>query len=139
MYRFSGKLEAIANIAVIVVAVLFGLVLIQKSFFPKRVVEPPMRLQPAAGTKLDLSGEDWSKQTKTLILALQTTCHFCNESAPFYKRIVDEARDKNIKLVAVLPSAVEESEAHLRQLGLGGIEVKSSHRWAGSTSAALRP
>jgi len=83
MYRFTGKLEATANIAIIIVAVLFGLVLIQKSFFSTRVTEPPMRLQPATGTKLDLPGEDWSKQPKTLILALQTTCHFCNESASF--------------------------------------------------------
>jgi hypothetical protein len=90
-----------------------------------RVTEPPMRLQPITGTKLDLSGEDWSKQPKTLVLALQTTCHFCNESASFYKRIIDEVQAKNIKLIAVLPTGVEESKAHLDELGLNGIEIKS--------------
>ena len=37
---------------------------------------------------------EWAVQSKTLIIALQTGCHFC---------------DKGIKLPAVLPSSVEES------------------------------
>jgi len=66
----------------------------------------------------------WSPQSKTLILAMQTGCHFCNESMLFYKRLIEATKDKNIKLVAVFPSSVEESRAHLDSLGIKNLEVK---------------
>lgn len=66
----------------------------------------------------------WSPQSKTLIMAMQTGCHFCNESMPFYRRLIEATKDKNIKLVAVFPSSVEESTAHLDSLGIKNLEVK---------------
>ena len=69
---------------------------------------------------------NWSQQPKTLVLALQTGCRFCNESAPFYKRIIETVKNKNIKLVAVFPTEIEESAKHLEELGLTNIEVKRS-------------
>ena len=128
------KLESTANLLIIIVALLLGFVLIQKAFFSQSSTTPTAKAQPNASSKLQLNvgstlnlpGEDWSKQSKTLVLALQTTCHFCSESAPFYKRIIDETQGRNVSLVAVLPTAVEESKAHLNQLGIRGIEVRSS-------------
>ena len=69
---------------------------------------------------------NWSEQNKTLIIALQTSCHFCNESAPFYKRLIEDVKSKNIKLVAVLPTDIEESKKHLDKLGLAAIDVRQS-------------
>lgn len=83
-------------------------------------------MQPEIGKQMNLSDVDWADQPKTLILALQTNCHFCNESAPFYKRLVESIRNKNVKLVAVFPGNIEESKAHLNELGLTNLEVKQS-------------
>lgn len=69
---------------------------------------------------------NWSQQPKTLILALQKGCHFCNDSAPFYKRVIETVRNKNVKLIAVFPTEVDEGIAHLKELGLNGMEVKQS-------------
>ncbi len=43
---------------------------------------------PHVGAKINLSGVDWSKSERNLVLALSTTCHFCSESAGFYQKLV---------------------------------------------------
>lgn len=59
-------------------------------------------------------------------MALQSSCHYCNESAPFYKRLIQEVQGKNTKLIAVLPTKVEDSKAYLNALGLSALEVKQA-------------
>ena len=73
-----------------------------------------------------MSDVNFSSQPKTLVLVLQAGCRFCNESAPFYKRIIENTQNKNVKLVAVFPTSVEESKAYLNELGLTNLEVKRS-------------
>lgn len=126
MRKISEKVELTANILIICVAVLIGIVVVQKYFFSSPTPNQPARLQPVTGAKMNLQDVNFSNQPKTLILALQTGCHFCNESASFYKRIVETVKDKNIKLVAVFPTEVEKSAAHLKELGLTNMEVRSS-------------
>jgi thioredoxin-related protein len=75
---------------------------------------------------VNLPDTDWSQQPQTLILVLESTCRYCNESAPFYRKLVQEVQEKNTKLIAVLPSKVEESKPHLDGLGLSSIEVRQA-------------
>jgi len=126
MNKGYQRLEVAANIMIIVVALAFGGVLVQKYFIKAAVSKQPDQLQPSIGAKMNLSDVNWSEKPKTLILALQTTCHFCNESAPFYKRIIETVQNKNVKLVAVFPTGIEEGKEHLTKLGLNNIEVKQS-------------
>lgn len=128
MNKAFQKIELVANILIIVVALLLGGVIVQKYFFapPAAVSNQPPRLEPKIGSVMNVPDVNWSQQPKTLILALQSSCHFCNESAPFYKRVIESVKDKNVKLVAVFPTAVEESAAHLQKLGLTNMEVKQS-------------
>lgn len=90
------------------------------------LISPLKTSQPETKREINLSGYNFAENSKTLILALQSNCHFCNESAPFYKRLVEKAKGKDIKLVAVLPTSIEESRPHLDKLGLSEIEVKQS-------------
>jgi thioredoxin-related protein len=128
MNKTHQKIELVANILIIVVALLLGGVIVQKYFFapPSAVSNQPPRLEPKIGLAMNVPDVNWSQQPKTLILALQSGCRFCNESAPFYKRVIESVKDKNVKLVAVFPTAVEESAAHLQKLGLSNMEVKQS-------------
>lgn len=123
MNKLNQKLELAANFLFIVVAVLLCAVIVQKYFSDNSTMNQ-QRAQPTIGKQVNLPNENWSAQPKTIVLALQTTCHFCNESAPFYKRLIESAKGKNIKFVAAFPQPVEESAAHLNQLGLAGLEVK---------------
>ena len=126
MSKLNQKVELVANILIIVVAIALGVVLIQKYFFSAAVVNQQARVNPAIGSKLNVPDLNFSGQPKTLVLVLQTGCRFCNESAPFYKHIIESTRNKNIKLVAVFPTSIEESRAHLNDLGLTNLEVKRS-------------
>lgn len=128
MTNVHRKLEVTANILIIVVALLLGTVLIQKYLF--RNNSPPLnettRLKPVIGSKVNLSGVTWSNQPKTLVFALAVGCHFCDESANFYKRIIASVQNKNVQLIAVFPNSQEESTAHLNELGLAKLEVKQA-------------
>jgi hypothetical protein len=73
---------------------------------------------PEIGTKVSLAGADWSKSDRNLVLALSTTCHFCSESAPFYKELVHDAAERGIQIIAVLPQAQSASRSYLDGLGI---------------------
>ncbi len=126
MSKISQKLDVLANVLIVVVALLLIGIIGQKYFFAKENGGQQARVSPTIGKLVNLPDEDFVAQPKTVILALQTTCHFCNESVPFYKRLVESVKDKNIKIVAVFPQSIEESTAHLKQLGMTGIEVKQA-------------
>lgn len=126
MSKLNQKAELAANICIIVVALLLVGVVVQKYFFSNAAVNQKARVQPVIGSKLNVSDVNFSSQPKTLVLALQTGCRFCNESASFYKRIIENIQNKSVKIVAVLPTDIEESKAHLNELGLTDLEVKRS-------------
>ena len=125
MGKLGEKAELAANISIIVVAVLLIGVFFQKYFFSTTAVNQKAPVQPVIGSKLNVSDVNFSSQPKTLVLALQVGCRFCNESAPFYKHIIENTQNKNVKLVAVFPTNIEESKAHLKELGLTNMEVRS--------------
>lgn len=123
----TKRIETAANLLIIVVALLMGVILIQKYFLGSPAASnQPLRLQPKVGEKINVSDVDWSNQPKTLLLVLQADCRFCNDSAPFYKQIIESVKSKNIRLVAVFPTDVAKSSDHLNKLGLTNMEVKQS-------------
>ena len=128
MSKSHGRIELAANILIIVVSLLLAAIVVQKHFFTASPATSDRQRQiaPEIGTKVNLPDVAWSQQPKTLILALQAGCRFCNESAPFYKRVIESVKGKNIKLVAVFPTTVEESTAHLNKLGIANIDVRQS-------------
>jgi thioredoxin-related protein len=134
MNKLTQKVELIANLLIIVVAVLLIGVLVQRyfttssasSFPPQPQSQSINQLQKKSNSPIEIAGVDFSEKPKTLILALQAGCHYCTESAPFYKRLIQSAKDKNIKLIAVLPSSVEESADYLDKLGINDLEIKQS-------------
>jgi Redoxin len=75
-----------------------------------------------AGTKISLPGIDWSKSTRTVVLALSTTCHFCSESGPFYQKL-EQQKGGNVGLIAVLPQPVEDGRKYLNKLSVKTTDV----------------
>lgn len=132
------KVEVLANIAVIFTSLVLCSVLVKKYFFTaKQTVaaatpsaQPPSissksksAVQP--GTEVLLPGIDWSKNSRTIVLALSTTCHFCSESGPFYQQI-ERQKPTDVGLIAVLPQPIEQSKAYLSKLGLKTSDVIQS-------------
>jgi thioredoxin-related protein len=118
------KIELLANIAIILVAVLIIVLVVKKYITPdhqEAVAGIPV------GNKVSMPDVDWAKNGRTLLLVLQKDCHFCTESAPFYQRLVREtAEQRNVRLIAALPNTVDESKQYLSNLGVSIDEVKQA-------------
>lgn len=83
----------------------------------------PVAMNPndllTAGTDLSkrLAGVNWSANGRTVVLALSTYCHFCTESAPFFRRM-RESVGKDVKLVGVFPQPIAAAESSLKREGV---------------------
>lgn len=122
--NLSKKLELAANIAIVVVALLIGFVVVQKYFFAPDTEGPPKEV--ARGTKMTVPETDFQANGKTLLVVLQKGCKYCAESMTFYKTLVQQAPEKGVKVVAVLPGAREESAAYLNEYGVALPEVRQA-------------
>jgi len=123
----SGKIETTANVATIVVAVLLSAVLIKLYVLPSRAESKvPVASAPEVvrGKNLDgrLLGVDWTKNHRTLVLAISTTCHYCNESVPFFRTLGTAGKD--VKMLAVLPQPVTEARQYLSNAGVRVDDVR---------------
>jgi hypothetical protein len=125
MSKIYKKTELTANILIIVVALLIGGVFAQRYFFLNPPASPQREL-PKVGDKVSLADFDWSKSNKNVLLVLQKGCHFCSESAGFYKNLIQQAKDRNVNIVAVLPQDKADAEKYLNDLSISGIEVRQS-------------
>jgi hypothetical protein len=127
MNSLSKKLEAVANIAIIVVALVVAGVLITRAVRPAGADNPAASKSISAGDKISLAKMDWQANGNTLLVAVAKGCHFCSESAPFYQRIMREVSGRsNLKVVAVFPDDESEGRRYLADLGLAMPEVRRS-------------
>jgi hypothetical protein len=99
------KLEMAANVTVIVVALAVGFVVLTsyaRSYPASRSI--------AAGDHLaSLPGVDWKQHQRTLVLALNTGCHYCEDSVPFYQVIaaaISQGKE-DVGAVALFPNNPE--------------------------------
>ncbi|MGB7925746.1 MAG: redoxin family protein [Pyrinomonadaceae bacterium] len=122
----TQKVEFLANIAIIVVALLLGFVLVKNYLLPDRDKGGPPNMQVPVGSKVSLPGVDWAGHNQTLLVVLQKGCRYCSESAPFYQRLVKETDGRNLHLVAVLPQTTDESKQYLNELGVPIADIKQA-------------
>jgi len=107
----KSSLDTVANIAIILVCAIAAVVLIRNQFFPPR---PPGAPEEAK------KGEQFAQiqqvlpagTNKALVVAVQPGCHYCNDSMPFYKRLLDERNQKNspVKFFAAVPADEAKAE-----------------------------
>lgn len=115
--------------AIIAVAILLGVVLVRTYLLKKGANPklPPAQTQIHKGTKVSVTGVDWTKNNQTLVLALSTGCHFCSESASFYQRLVNaKSTSKTFQLIAVLPQPESDGRRYLSGLGVELDQVKQA-------------
>jgi hypothetical protein len=125
MNTLFKKIELLANIAIVIVALALGAVVVRRYLLPAS--QPAQIATPRvvkAGTKLSMEGVDWAKNERTLVLALSTDCRFCTESSPFYQLLAQKRSGAHVKLVAVLPQDSGDSQKYLRDLGITVDDVK---------------
>jgi thioredoxin-related protein len=130
--NISKKIELVANIAILVVACLLGIVLVKNYLLtkPSELIETTIndsagsKRQPSIkiGQQLTIADIKFPTRGQTLILAISSTCHFCTESAPFYKKL---AQMKGAaRLIVLMPQAVEDGRKYLDKMGVSVDEVR---------------
>lgn len=118
------KIELLANIAIILIALLLGVVLVKRYLLPQEPAAPsaaaPVEARIQPGTKVELPGVEWKGGEQTLVLVLSETCHFCTESAGFYQKLAQAKAQQGgqPRLIAVLPQEVSKGQAYLSKLGV---------------------
>jgi thioredoxin-related protein len=117
----KSKLDTAANIAIILVCIIAAGILIRNNFFGPK---PPTPLSEAKkGETLAALRDVMPAGTeRALFVVVSPTCHFCNESMPFYKQLVDERNQKGsaVKVIAAVPAdaAKPEEEKHFTTAGI---------------------
>lgn len=115
------KIEATANIAIIALVGLFGWTVFRGNLGGSPAASATAQpAGPKVGMSLSqtpLKDVDWTANKNTLVLGLQTTCHYCTESGPFFQKLA-LAASGSTKIVAVLPQSIEQSKEYLAKLGV---------------------
>ena len=119
MANTSKKIEVAANVAIIAVALLAIVFFVRNFGMSRRPVQPP---KISTGTKFGLGQIDWQK--KNVVLALSTSCHFCTESAGFYRELVQECQKRHVRTIAVLPQPIPEAQSYLSNEKVSVDEVR---------------
>jgi thioredoxin-related protein len=112
----KSKLDTVANIAIILVCIIAAAILIRNNFLQPKQQQGNRPPEAAVGDQFDAlrqvvpAGSD-----RAMVVALSPTCHFCNESMPFYKQLIDQRNQKGsgVKVIAAVPR--DEAKAEEQQ------------------------
>jgi|HubBroStandDraft_1064217.scaffolds.fasta_scaffold366943_1 hypothetical protein len=107
-------LEKITHGFLIAVCCLAGGLLIEQRFFPSQEAENVPSRDPV-GREVKLPGADWQAAPISVLLQLSSTCHFCNESMPFYKQLMAarQAQGGKVPVIVASSDAVAVMRKHL--------------------------
>lgn len=123
---WARRVEVAANVAIICASVVLCIALAKNHLWSNPAPGIPHAVSP--GTRLAVEGVDWRASRKTLLVALQAGCKFCAQSAPFYRRLADEASTHGVRLIALLPQPSEEARSYLEGLNVPIFDVKDARR-----------
>lgn len=122
--RVSQNINLIANIAIIIFAILVGTVLIQKYFLSQSAPQRSSNSRIVKGTRYSLPEVDWAANKKTLVLALRDDCRFCTESMAFYRTLTEKSRERGVQSIAIFPNSQADGLTYLSKHEVQVSEVK---------------
>src|SRR3990170_2033038 len=94
-----SRLERVANVAVILTCLTVTGHILHRYMSPSGPA-PTYR----AGEHIpEATGLGVKANRQTLLLVTASTCHFCTESMPFYRKVAEAARGAGTALVAATP------------------------------------
>src|SRR5262249_9646858 len=98
-------IERLANVAIIIAAAVF--VVVQgRNFFASGTAAPGTPPAPYAvgGEAPVLEGVNYGQSSRTVVVFVNSGCHYCTASMPFYKTLIEQhkkAAARGVSLVAV--------------------------------------
>lgn len=115
-------LSRVLNLAILLAVLGLGLLLF-RTFYPREAESRAYKIVP--GARLTISGVDFGASERNVLLALSTTCKYCTEGAPFYKRFNAAIKNSNVRLIALFPENQEGGESYLGELGITANQVRN--------------
>ena len=120
MVDVKKTVELIANIAIVVVAGLLCWT-VASNRHPQKDLAIAAAEASLVGKSLNPPpGYNWQGNNETLVLAIKSTCHFCEESMPFYRQLSAMQSNNTLKahLLAVMPDQREAGSRFLQSSAL---------------------
>lgn len=116
---FSKKLDTAANVATIVLVFAVAALMAREKLPSSlgRSAPHPQAIHTGSALQNTPLKSNWSSSQGTLVFGLQTTCHFCTDSAPFFRKLV-RSIPKDMRTIAVLPQTHEAAKRYLDGLGI---------------------
>jgi hypothetical protein len=114
--KIKNYLEIATNIAVLLAALGFLSTLSWSHFTGRAVPEPQSGFQTGQALPR-LPQVDYSSSPQTVLIAMNTQCHFCTESISFYNDLAraQQGKDKTTRIIAVFPNAESEVRQYVQQ------------------------
>jgi thioredoxin-related protein len=112
-----AKIEMVANVTVVLLAIVIGSLFVKDRFFNPGVQVNEIKV----GDKLaHLDGWEWGAHDRTLMLVLRKGCHFCEDSVPFYQRLVvtQQQDGSTTALIAIFPDTADAVKEVMKSEGL---------------------
>lgn len=99
------KLETATHVFLIALCCLAGGLLVEQRFFSEP--DPGTASAPAnpVGREIRLPGADWQAAPVSVLLQISSTCHFCNDSMPFYRELMAARETSAAKVPVIVASA----------------------------------
>jgi thioredoxin-related protein len=117
----TSRLETAANIAIIVTCIAIGVALFLKAPSGNRQ-RPVPEFRPEQALDALQGAVDYRLSDQTLLLVLSRACKFCNQSMPFYRRIV-EGRPPDRGATRIVVLTLDERDEASDYLISGGVHV----------------
>jgi len=86
----------------------------------------PTKTVQAGDIVTALPRETWTGGSPTLVFAMQVGCHWCEASADFYRRLLQDNDGHSFHPVVAMPQSPTEGAAYLRKLGLNVTDVRQA-------------
>ena len=103
------------NVGIILAcSVLMGALIVRKIESIPRAVAPPEPGERIKGS----SALAFQSSRKTILLLTASTCHFCSESMPFYRRVSSAVRPHGTRMIGLSWEPVERNAAYLSSHGV---------------------
>lgn len=115
---YKERIEALANILIILVSILVVVVIVRQylsnSGESARTGSPPGSEEISAGKNISVEGIDWSHSRKTVLLVLSSNCRYCTQSVEFYQKLVLKRQNgEQLRIIALFPHSVELGRRYL--------------------------
>ena len=103
------------NIVIAIAIVAVAAAVVKRYVFSSSPENPP---RIAKGDRLEVPNVNWQQNEKTLVFFLMKDCRYCQSSAPFYRQLLADASERNVKVMAILPNSLKEAKEYVQHLEL---------------------